>query len=115
MEGSNDADVLEYIADDPTREILAEISQEPMSADELSERCDISRATVYRRIDDLRSTGLVEERMELDLDGHHRKTYTTQLESVLMELEGGEYSVTVKTREDAADRITQMWQTMRED
>lgn len=77
-----------------------------MSAPELTERCDASRATVYRRLDDLAEQGLLEEQTEIDGDGHHRTTYTATLEKVVVELTEDGFETTVTTQQRAADRLT---------
>ena len=77
-----------------------------MSAPELTELCDASRATVYRRLDDLSERGLVAERTRPDADGHHRTVYRATLDRVVVDLTEEGFEVTVSTRESPADRFT---------
>lgn len=46
-----------------------------MTAQELSSDVDVSPATLYRKLDRLTAAGLIEERDELDEDGHRRSRY----------------------------------------
>jgi predicted transcriptional regulator len=97
------ADLLE---DDCAQTILTETKEGPVPASELTERCEASRATVYRRLDDLSEHGLVAERTEPDADGHHRTVYRATLDRVVVELTADGFEVTVTRRDRAADRFT---------
>lgn len=102
------------LLEDPTvRTILTQTSQEPMSATTLSDHCDVSKPTVYRRLDDLRECGLLVEQTQLDPDGgHHRTVYSTNLERVTVELQDGSLRVQIDRREDMADRFTRLVEGM---
>ncbi|MFC4542768.1 helix-turn-helix domain-containing protein [Halosolutus amylolyticus] len=101
------------LEDSTVRTILTETSQEPMSATTLSDRCDASQPTVYRRLEDLRECGLLVERTQLDPDGgHHRSIYSTNLERITVELEDGTLQVRIDRREDIADRFTRLIEGM---
>lgn len=82
-----------------------------MAASELSEACDASTATVYRRIDDLTELGLLEESISVRSDGNHHNVYRTTLQRFELELEDGEFTTEVECEsEDVADRFTRMWE-----
>ncbi|WP_135822567.1 ArsR/SmtB family transcription factor [Halostella litorea] len=112
--------VLDVLSDEYARSILAEASTEPMSAKTLSDRCDASLPTVYRRIERLKEHDLVEERTRVKPDGGHHKVYTATLASVSIELDDGEYETSVERTDrtasldadDAADRLTYMWENL---
>ncbi|GAA0673122.1 helix-turn-helix domain-containing protein [Natronoarchaeum mannanilyticum] len=113
MTDDEDAELLSLLDDEYARAILIETSKEPMSADALTERCDASPPTVYRRIDRLDEHDLVEAEQELDPDGHHYKTYRARLERVSVELSDGEMEVRVdRTDENAADRFTRLYEEL---
>jgi len=105
---------LAAVLEDPTaRTILTEASREPVSATTLSERCDVSEPTVYRRLEDLRECNLLVERTKLDPDGgHHRTMYSTNLERITVELREGQLELQVQRREDPADRFTRLVEGM---
>ena len=98
--------------DEYARAILTETSAEPMSAKTLSERCDASLTTVYRRIDRLKECGLVEEQLQPQPDGNHYKLFVARLDSFEVEFEDGEMQTAVQRAEpaDPADRFTEMWE-----
>lgn len=113
---SEDPDVESIAAlleDGTARQILTETSLEPMSATELSERCDVSEPTIYRRLEDLRECGLVEERTRPDPEGgHHHKVYSPTLERVSVELTEGRLDLQIERRTDVADRFTDLIEGM---
>jgi len=107
VDGTEDLDaVAQLLEDDCVQRILTATLDEPMSASELTEVCDASRATVYRRLDDLSERGLVDDRTRPDADGHHRTVYRATLDRVVVDLTEDGFEVTVATRESAADRFT---------
>ena len=111
-----DPETLFSILDDKyARDILTKTSEKPMTAGDLSEACDASPPTVYRRLDRLTENGLVAERKEFRDKGRHYSVYVARLEQALIELDEGEWrvSVTAPVPDDPAYRFTQMWEGMR--
>lgn len=100
-------DITQLLEDDCVRTILKRTLEEPMSASELTETCAASRATVYRRLDELADHGLVVERTDPDADGHHRTVYVAALDRVVVDLTTDGFEVTVSKRKRAADRFTE--------
>ena len=113
MDDPEPEDVFDLMADDYAREILAHTSRQPMSAKDLVEACGVSERTVYRRLEQLQSFGLVRENLQLDPQGHHRKLYEATLQTVVIELDNGEYDIRLQIEEDAADRFARMWKDIR--
>ena len=102
--------------DDPTcREILRTLD-EPHTADELSEACDIPRSTVYRKLDLLSEASLVEESTEVRSDGHHTARYAADFEAVHVVLEEDrEFAVEVDRPARAPEeRVAELWQEVRD-
>jgi predicted transcriptional regulator len=95
--------------------VLRATNSQPMSASMLTDTCDASRATIYRRIDDLLDHDLLIEQLKVDADGNHYKVYEANLEHVDIHLVDGEFDIRVTRREDAADRITRIWDELRGD
>lgn len=105
--------VADLLADDTVREILTRTSLEPMSAGTLTEHCDASGPTIYRRLERLREAEFVVERTRPDPeDGHHRKVYAPNLDRVVVDLEEGALSMRVQRREPMADRFTRLVEGM---
>jgi DNA-binding transcriptional ArsR family regulator len=106
--------VVSLLDDEYAAEILRRTSEEPMSATDLTEHCDASEPTIYRRLDRLSDQDLVIERQEVDPQGHHYKTYAARLERVVIELDDGEFRTELFLREDPADQFTRLFDRLRE-
>ena len=102
---------LDLLDDGHVRTILTATSVEPLSAKELSDRCDVSTATIYRRLDRLTDAGLVAERTRPRADGHHDTVYAATLEEFSVRLHDGKLTFDVDRRgDDVADRLTRLWE-----
>ncbi|THE64404.1 ArsR family transcriptional regulator [Salinadaptatus halalkaliphilus] len=107
------AAVFALLDDEYARTILAATSQQSMTATELSDQCDMSLSTVYRRTEDLETCGLLETRTEIDADGHHTAVYSARLERLTVELTDGVYDVSLSTKSrtrEFADAFTDLWE-----
>jgi len=69
-------EVLSLLSDEYALEMLNVLVEESLSARTLSERLDMSRATVYRRLDRLESAGVIQSSLAVDPQGHHRKQFS---------------------------------------
>lgn len=102
------------LEDEYAHAILIHTSRQNMSAPELSEACDASVSTIYRRIERLQEYDLLDEQLQLDRDGHHYNTYTARLERIEIELVNGSFELQVTYREEtAADRFTDLFEGLR--
>lgn len=111
MSGSDpDIETVAGLLEDGTvRTILTETSKEPMSANTLKQRCDVSGPTIYRRLERLRDADFVVEATQIDPeDGHHRTVYEPNLDRIAIELADGSLSVQITRREVMADRFTRL-------
>ena len=111
-EDESPADLFALLDDEYARAILAETSQQSMSAPALAEACDASRPTIYRRIDRLKDHDLISETINPDQDGHHRRLYAARFQGLSVDLVDGTYRISVERREDPADRFTDMWEAI---
>lgn len=75
-------EALRLLSDSHARRVLDELDDDRLSASELAERLDSSRATVYRRLDSLESAGLVRSSIGVRADGHHRQRYRIAVDRV---------------------------------
>lgn len=112
-----DEDDLEAVAslleDEYARSILRHASEEPLSATELIDRYDGSKATTYRRIDRLQAYNLLETYQEYDPDGHHHKVYAAALDEVRVTLEDGEFDLRIERTSDPADQMTDLFNELK--
>lgn len=108
--GDADIDtVAGLLADGDTRSILEAVAEEPSAAAELAELVDVSRKTVYRRLDRLHGAGLVSKHTRPRADGHHETVYTATFEGVHVELTDEGLICRVETGADPADELTKLW------
>jgi DNA-binding transcriptional ArsR family regulator len=87
-------ELLSLLSDDHARSILKTISDEGRPARTIADHLDLSRATVYRRLNRLQDAGLVETTMAYHSEGHHRKHYHAGLDEVRLSFEDGTVAVT---------------------
>lgn len=114
VEGPSDvATVAGLLADDTARSILEATATEPMSAEELSDHCDVSTPTIYRRLETLREQDLIDERTHPDEDGHHYKEYAARLDRIVVELTDDGFRLRLTRRDRMADRFTRFVEGMR--
>ncbi|RJT07531.1 helix-turn-helix domain-containing protein [Halococcus sp. IIIV-5B] len=115
MTAGSDLDEITDLLDDPyARDILAETSKEPLSAKMLTQRCEASLPTIYRRIDRLQDHDLLAAHQQIDPGGHHYKTYQARLKRVVISLDSGTYTVEInRTEQGAADRFSDLVEGLR--
>lgn len=68
-------DAIETLSDEYSCRILSALGDDPMPAAELADECDVSRATVYRRLEKLESIGVVRSRSMAFDGGRDRRHY----------------------------------------
>jgi predicted transcriptional regulator len=114
VSGDSDAEletVVGLLDDEHVRTILKATSEQPLSATELSDRCDVSESTIYRRVDRLRDQQFLQEQTRPRSDGHHETVYAANLDRFEVEVQDGELEWTIKRKgEDIADQLTRLWE-----
>lgn len=102
------------LEDQYSREILAAASREPIAARELATTVSADPSTVYRRLDRLEEFDLVTSHIRPTTSGHHYSVYRTRLQRVTVELDAGEYHITIeRVSRDPADRLTNLFEEIR--
>lgn len=112
-EETSNEELLALLGDTHVQAVLRVTNSQPMSANMLTENCDASRATIYRRVDDLLDHELLTEQLKIDEQGNHYTVYEANLDHISIHLDEGGFEVNVTRREDAADRITRIWDELR--
>lgn len=112
-EDRDPSELFALLDDEYARTILTETSDRAMSARTLSDRCDASLPTIYRRLDRLKECGLIGERTEIAPDGNHYNIYEARLQRLEVTLEDGDLTVEVTADEDVADKFTRLWEGLR--
>ena len=106
-------EVFALLDDAYARSLLSATSHQPMTAPELSEQCNMSKSTVYRRLNTLEECGLVRATHVPDPDGNHKKRYKSQLDELVVSLDEGEFNVNLQTAtqvQEFADAFTDLWE-----
>ena len=81
------SDALDALGDECARIILVATSEMPRTAKELTDRTDSSSATVYRRINDLIESDLLEECIRFEEDGTHTTAYEATIDCLLVRID----------------------------
>lgn len=97
--------VLTVLDDERCVTLLVELADadEPLTVSALSERSGIPLSTVYRKIDDLEETRLVEEHTQLRNDGKHTSSYSSTLDHVTVDIGADVFRVVVHHEEADAE------------
>jgi len=106
--------IFRLLADDYSRQILLAADRKPRTAKDLSDICDASLATIYRRVSTLQDHGLLEERSSVGSDGSHRSQFETTLEEIHVTMSDGELSLSLETCDELADNFTSLWTNIRD-
>lgn len=108
----NTDEILALLDDSYARAILHYTRDTAMSAKELSEACDSSISTIYRRAERLVESGLLAERRIPQPDGNYYSMYEARLDELTIRLtdEGFEVSISERATGNLADRFTEMWE-----
>jgi predicted transcriptional regulator len=83
------SELFELFGDEYTRRVYETITEQPRSGRAVAEAADVSRATAYRRLNDLRDAGLVRTEMMISDDGHHKEQFEPVPTSVSISLDDG--------------------------
>lgn len=101
--------VLRALDDEDCRAIVAALD-EPLTAAEISECCDLPTSTTYQKLDRLTGADLLEERVEVRRDGHHTTRYLPAFESVEVSREADGFAVEITRPARSADeRLATLW------
>jgi len=96
--------LLTLLGDEYSRAIIDALGTDSLPAREIAARTDISRPTVYRRLDRLKDAGIVEPTMRVDPDGHHRQAFTVVIDE--LELSVGDTTTPAASSTDTTSPIT---------
>ncbi|UPM44208.1 winged helix-turn-helix domain-containing protein [Halocatena salina] len=109
-------DVLDALDDPDCRAILEETEQ-PMTAKELGERCEISTSTLYRKLDLLSTATLVRELHSVHPDRGRITRYQRDIASLNVSItDDDQFDVRINRPERTADeRLADMWSEMGEE
>jgi DNA-binding HxlR family transcriptional regulator len=90
-------ELLELLGDEYTYRVFEAVVEEPRTGSELIEATGASKATVYRRLEELEETGLVESTVNVASDGNHCKQYHTTVTSVEVSFDADGFSARLES------------------
>jgi len=106
-------ELLQTLGNKYSAEIL-DATDEPRSAQELSDELEIPIATCYRRIDELTENNLLELHDNILSDDRRRiKVYRRNVDSVRIDF-GEELGVTIEERQEVTNTLDEAWRTLSE-
>lgn len=79
-------EIVTLLGDEYTRKVIETIGNSSASAREISNQTDMSRPTVYRRINDLKDAGVIETHTQIDRDGHHKEAFELTLDEITLSI-----------------------------
>jgi predicted transcriptional regulator len=88
-------ELLDLFGDEHTRRTFEAITDQPKCGRSIAEELDVSRATVYRRLNALVEADLVTAETTLAKDGNHRNRYETTVKGLSVTVSDGELEATV--------------------
>jgi len=100
-------DLLELLGDEYTYRVFEAVVEEPRTGRELIEATGASKATVYRRLEELEEAGLVESTMNIASDGNHCKQFHTVVTAIEVSFDADGFSARLesKNRPGAPGRV----------
>jgi len=87
---------LDLLNDSYAQQILTALCSGPQRGRELTDSCDFSRPTVYRRLSRLESAGLVHAELHIDPDGNHCKEFSLARDRLHLTIDNGIITVTAR-------------------
>jgi len=108
--GANDGDrsitgedevsaVFDILRDTDARAILRTIDSEPLSATEISQRCELPLSTAYRKVNQLSRAGLIDEEVTIDPDGKHPSRYARSLDALQVSITDDGFELSLSQHE----------------
>jgi predicted transcriptional regulator len=114
VEDPDSQSIFDALEDSDCRRIIEHL-EEPRTAKELSEECDLPLSTTYRKLDILTDASLLSERTVIQSDGHHTTQYEIAFEQVAIDLnEDHELSIGIQREPESTDeRLESLWAEVR--
>lgn len=105
------AELLQTLGNKYSAEIL-DATDEPISAQDLSDELEIPIATCYRRIDELTEHDLLELHDNILSDDRRRiKVYRRNVDEVRVDFDDG-LTITVEERSEVTNKLDEAWRTL---
>ena len=97
---SVDADeLLELLGDEYTYRVFETVVEQPRTGREIMDATGVSKATVYRRLEELEEAGLVESTLNIAEDGNHCKQFHAVVSSIQVRFDDDGFTASVESDE----------------
>lgn len=107
-------EVVKALSDEYSRKIVLSIISRSLPIEEISKQQHIPISTCYRRVHELQTYGIVKiDRTIIQEDGKKFVCYRASFKNASINLESGELKVDVEPNRDPADRLHEMWSSVR--
>lgn len=83
---SESEELLDALRDPDSRALVAAAAEEPRTAKELAEKCDLSLSATYRRLDRLTEVGLLSEGTRIRAGSRPASEYSRDFDGVLVDV-----------------------------
>jgi len=107
-------EVVKVLADEYSRKIVLSIITKSLPIEEISKEQHIPVSTCYRRIHEMLEYGIIRpDRTIIHDDGKKFLCYKSSFRNATIQLESGELKVDLVSNRDPADKLSDIWSTMR--
>lgn len=107
--------VLAALTDDDCRDIL-EALVEPLSAQEISDICEIPLSTTYRKVNMLAEADLVDEEIDIRRGSKHTKRYVPDFDTVsITRNDEGPLTIDIHRVDEADRQLDSAWGEIRQE
>ncbi len=104
--------IFELLANQYSRTIISLTSMKECSASQLSQELGIPLATVYRKLKQMESAGLIRHvKTIINLSGNEEKYYRCAIQEATVHIHNGLLSIDLK-KEDQSDKIIRLWKRL---
>lgn len=101
--------VIDPLADPACRTIIHELD-EPMTAQELSDVCDLPLSTTYRKVERLTDASLLTTELDIRRDGRHTTRYRSAFTEISIEVDDDRwFTVTITRPLTPEQQLATMW------
>lgn len=93
--GPDSEELLTLLGDSYTQQVLTAIGDGVRTGREIIEHADVSKATAYRRLDELQEAGIVDSTLRIDPNGHHCEQYFVVADALSVTFNSDGFDATV--------------------
>lgn len=107
-------ELIRALADEYSKKIVLKTIDQARSVEDLSQAENIPISTAYRRVNEMKESGLlIVEKTVITDDGKKYELYRGAFKKVQIGLEEGELNVDIVLNEDVAGRLSRLWSLLR--